>query len=78
MIRGPFYVVLLTFFLGLYVSCNFVFTSISNSVALPNLYIEVTDNNKSDIFSSLSRDFDQTLNNMNENNENSTQATSES
>ena len=72
----PFTMVLLTVFLGLYVFSNFDFSCISESAAFPNLSVEVTDNNKSDIFSSLSRDFDQTLNNIN-NNENSAETTSE-
>ena len=72
----PFTMVLLTVFLGLYVFSNFDFSFISESAAFPNLSVEVTDNNKSDIFSSLSRDFDLTLNNIN-NNENSAETTSE-
>ncbi|WP_172602134.1 hypothetical protein [Candidatus Nitrosocosmicus franklandus] len=46
-------------------------------MALPNLSIEVTENTSSSTFSSLSRDFDQTIENINNDNSNSTETTSD-
>ena len=63
--------------LGIYISFTIPFTFIPNSMASPNPSFEVTEQNDSSTFSSLSRDFDQTIDNINNNDKNSTDTTND-
>ena len=63
--------------LGFYISFTFPFTFIPNSMASPNPSFEVTEQNDSSTFSSLSRDFDQTIDNINNDDKNSTDTTND-
>ena len=63
--------------LGFYISFTFPFTFVTNSMASPNPSFEVTEQNDSSTFSSLSRDFDQTIDNINNNDKNSTDTTND-
>lgn len=70
-----FSMIIMALALGLYIYISL--TSISNSMALSNLSIEVLEHGNSTIFSFLSRDFDQTIDNINNNNQNSTAITND-
>lgn len=59
--------------LAFYISFNSTF--ISNSVALPYLAIKVTEQKDTGTFSSLSRNFDQTIDDINNDNSNSNSTT---
>ena len=63
--------------LGFYLSFTIPFTFITNSMASPNPSFEVTEQNDSGTFSSLSRDFDQTIDNINDDDKNSTDTTND-
>ena len=63
--------------LGFYISFTIPFTFIPNSMASPNPSFEVTEQNDSGTFSSLSRDFDQTIDNINDDDKNSTDTTND-
>jgi len=65
------------FVLGFYISFTILFTFIPNSMASPNPSFEVTEQNDSSTFSSLSRDFDQTIDNINNDDKNSTDTTND-
>ena len=63
--------------LGFYISFTIPFTFVTNSMASPNPSFEVTEQNDSSTFSSLSRDFDQTIDNINDDDKNSTDTTND-
>ena len=63
--------------LGFYIYFTLPFTFIPNSMASPNPSFEVTEQNDSSTFSSLSRDLDQTIENINDDDKNSTDTTND-
>ncbi len=71
------YIITLVLVLGFYISFTYPSTFIPNSMASPNPSFEVTEQNDSSTFSSLSRDFDQTVDNINNDDRNSTDATND-
>lgn len=63
-------IIIVTIVLGLYLAFNFTFNPYF--LISPNLSFETTDHNSSDVFSSLSRNFEKTVDKIN-NDENSTE-----
>jgi hypothetical protein len=70
-----FYIITPALVLGFYIS--FTSTFIPNSMASTNPSVDVTEQNGSGTFSSLSRAFDQTIDNINDDDKNSTDTTND-